>query len=120
MKAKFRQGSFAHPGDPIAYPLATLLPSLVDGEFRYLDIKDVMLRPADLPDFLLGPFSQTALALIHGRAAHGSYWHSQQVARKLVQTIQVFSNRERRHRNCGRRINGISVSGTGTQGFEPR
>ncbi len=46
------------------------------------------MYPTDLPDFLLGPFSQTPLALIHGRSAHGSYWHSQQVANKLVQTIQ--------------------------------
>src|SRR5436190_8515293 len=62
--------NFAHPGDPIAYPLATLLPSLVDGENRYLDVQDVLTHPADLSDFLTEPFSQTQLALLHGGTAH--------------------------------------------------
>ena len=87
MNARLPWRNFAHPGDPIAYPLATLLPSLVDGESRYLDIKDVVMHLTDWRDVLLKPLSQTPLALIRGRAAHGSYWHSQQVAQKLVQTI---------------------------------
>jgi len=88
VNAKLPWQNFAHPGDPIAYPLATLLPSLVDGESRYLDIKDMLIHPADPRDFLLEPFRQTLLALVRGGAAHRSYWHSQQVAQKLAQTIQ--------------------------------
>jgi len=87
MNAKLPWRNFAHPGDPMAYPLATLLPYLVDGESQYLDVEDVVIRPTHLPDFLLGLFSQTPLALIRLRAAHSSYWHSQQVADKLAQTI---------------------------------
>ncbi len=80
--------NFAHPGDPIAYPLATLLPSLVDGESRYLDVQDVVTHPADLSDFVTEPFSQTLLALLHGGTTHGSYWHSVEVAQGIVQSIR--------------------------------
>lgn len=34
--------NFIHPADLIAYPLAELLPALVDSQKRYLDVKDVI------------------------------------------------------------------------------
>ncbi len=80
--------NFAHPGDPIAYPLGTLLPRLVDGESRYLDVQDMLTHPADLSDFVTEPFSQTLLALLHGGTAHSSYWHSLEVAQGIAQSIR--------------------------------
>jgi hypothetical protein len=80
--------NFAHPGDPIAYPLATLLPSMVDSGSQYLDIQDVLTHPADLPDILTEPFSQSLLALLHGGAAHASYWQSKEVALQIAQMIR--------------------------------
>jgi hypothetical protein len=80
--------NFAHPGDPIAYPLEKLLPQLVDGESRYIDIQDILTHPTSLTDFLTGPFSQTLFALLHGGEAHNSYWQNELVAQQIVQAIE--------------------------------
>jgi hypothetical protein len=84
--------NFAHPGDPIAYPLSNTLNNMVDGEKRYLDIQDIVMRNADLFDWLTMPISQTAFALIHGGDAHGSYWQSQEVAQTIANKISQLSN----------------------------
>jgi hypothetical protein len=80
--------NFAHPGDPVAYPLAKLIPKLVDRNSRYLDIQDVITRNANLSDFFNQAVSQTFLALLHGGDAHGSYWRSEEVADTIAQTIR--------------------------------
>jgi hypothetical protein len=80
--------NFIHPGDPVAYPLAKLIPEMVDSNEQYLDIKDVLTHKAELFDFLTEPVSQTALSLLHGGDAHGSYWHSNEVAEIIAQTIR--------------------------------
>lgn len=85
--------NYVHPGDPVAYPLSTLLPTMVDNDGHYLDVQDLLTHPADLSDFLTEPFSQTLLAMLHGGAAHHSYWQSKEVAHKIAQTIrQVAKN----------------------------
>jgi hypothetical protein len=81
--------NFIHPGDPVAWPLEKVIPMLVDGDSQYLDIKDVVTHKADLSDFLFEPASQTALALVHGGDAHGSYFTSMEVAQEIAQTIQA-------------------------------
>lgn len=80
--------NFVHPGDPIAYPLEKLLPDLVDGSNKYLDVQDILTHPTSLTDFLTEPASQTLFALLHGGDAHRSYWDSDQVAEKIVQAIE--------------------------------
>jgi hypothetical protein len=83
--------NFAHPGDPIAYPLSVTLDKMVNGERKYLDIQDVITHNASLFDFLTQPASQTVLALLHGGDAHGSYWQSQEVAQKIAKEIAQLS-----------------------------
>jgi hypothetical protein len=80
--------NFAHPGDPIAYPLEKLLPQLVDAQSQYLDVRDILTHPTSLADFLSEPFSQTLFALLHGGEAHNSYWQNDQVAQKIAQAIE--------------------------------
>ncbi len=80
--------NFAHPGDPIAYPLEKLLPQLVDANNQYLDVHDILTHPVSLTDFLSEPFSQTIFALLHGGEAHNSYWQNDLVAQKIAQAIE--------------------------------
>jgi hypothetical protein len=92
MGRKLPWRNFAHPGDPIAYPLSITLNKMVDGERKYLDIQDVVTRSTSLFDFLTKPVSQSVLALIHGGDAHGSYWQSQEVAQKIAEGIDQLSH----------------------------
>lgn len=81
--------NFMHPGDPIAYPLESVIYSLVDGEHKYLNIQDVLIPTSGFSDFLFKLFSQSPLALLlNGGNAHGSYWESQTVAQKITETIK--------------------------------
>jgi len=77
--------NYIHPGDPIAYTLEELMSSLVDGDKRYLDIRDLITQEAGLFDFLT---EQTVLALLHGGDAHGSYWNSKKVAQEISSVIE--------------------------------
>ena len=77
--------NYAHPGDPIAYPLAGVLPILLEGAQNTVRIEDVVLPG----NFLMKPFSQTMLPLINGGDAHGSYWKSKEVAAAIAQAIQT-------------------------------
>ncbi|MBD2099609.1 hypothetical protein H6F94_01675 [Leptolyngbya sp. FACHB-261] len=81
--------NFIHPGDPVAWPLQPLIFSLVDGLRQYLDLQDVVTRDNDGPlEFLARLTNQNPVAgLLNGGNAHGSYWKSQEVARKIIQTI---------------------------------
>jgi hypothetical protein len=79
--------NFIHPGDPIAYPLKELITNLVDGQSKYLDVQDLITHEAGLFDYLTEPFSQTALALLHGGDAHGSYWTSNKVAEEITKCL---------------------------------
>lgn len=85
--------NYAHPGDPVAYPLATLIPKLVDRNSQYLEMRDVITRNANLSDFFNQAVSQTFFALLHGGEAHGSYWKSEEVAETIAQTIHRTAKR---------------------------
>jgi hypothetical protein len=83
--------NFAHVGDPLAYPLATIIPKLVNiqnGDKQYLDIRDVSTRGSGLLEWLAWFVQKTFLALINGGSAHGSYWKSKQVAQVIIQSIR--------------------------------
>jgi hypothetical protein len=80
--------NFIHPGDPVAYPLATLMTQLVDGNGKYLDVQDVVMHNKELFDFFTQAVSQSVLALLHGGDAHSNYWKSEEVARTIAQTIR--------------------------------
>ncbi|MBM0742369.1 hypothetical protein JOY44_12190 [Phormidium sp. CLA17] len=77
--------NYAHPGDPIAYPLAGVLPILLEGAQNTVRIEDIVVPG----NSLMKLFSQTMLPLINGGDAHGSYWKSKEVAAAIAQTIQT-------------------------------
>lgn len=86
--------NFAHPGDPLASPLATLVPELVDREGRYLAVHDMMTLSQSLEDRFTESFSQSPAALILGRSAHHSYWNSSKVADRIARTIKEAAELE--------------------------
>ncbi len=83
--------NFAHPGDPIAYPLGSVIPKLIDGQRRYLDIQDILTRGSGPLEWLARLLSWSFLALVNGGSAHGSYWKNKKVAQAIVKTIQQSS-----------------------------
>jgi hypothetical protein len=83
--------NYAHPGDPLAYPLEGLLYKLVDKKRDYLEVHDVVTMPGDIGDWMIESFKQSSAALIHAGAAHRSYWNSEIIARRIARTIQETS-----------------------------
>ncbi|HEY9295126.1 MAG TPA: hypothetical protein VIQ31_01900 [Phormidium sp.] len=81
--------NFIHPGDPVAWPLETVLFDSVEEQNKYLDLTDFVSKNEDLTDMIFQRLSQKTLALIHGGDAHGSYWQSKQVADKIAQLIKT-------------------------------
>ena len=77
--------NYAHPGDPIAYPLAGVMPLLLEEAQQYVRINDVIT--GGNPFFRL--FSQTLLPLIKGGEAHGSYWKNQDVSTAIAKAIRL-------------------------------
>lgn len=76
--------NFAHPGDPIAYPLEGVIPMLLDGAAQYVSIQDQI---TDNGNIFIRPFQQRLLPLIWGGQAHGSYWSNQLVAQTIGEII---------------------------------
>jgi hypothetical protein len=83
--------NYAHPGDPLAYPLEELLYQLVDQKRDYLEVHDVVTLPGDMGDWMIESFKQSSAALIRAGAAHSSYWNSEIIARRIAKTIQETS-----------------------------
>jgi hypothetical protein len=79
--------NYLHPGDPLAYPLVELIGDLVDNDQKYLDIRDIISREAEMLDMLTESVSQTTLALLNGGKAHGSYWRSDKVAQEISKVV---------------------------------
>jgi hypothetical protein len=77
--------NFAHPGDPIAYPLEGVMKMLLKENFRYVKVQDVMMSRGNI---LIRPFSQMILPLLWGGKAHGSYWNSSLVVKTISEVIQ--------------------------------
>ena len=80
--------NYAHPGDPLAYPLEELLYQLVDQKRDSLEVHDVVIMPGDIEDRVIESFKQSPAALIHAGAAHHSYWNSEVIASSIARTIQ--------------------------------
>jgi hypothetical protein len=49
----------------------------------------LITHEAGIFDFLTEPVSQTALALLHGGDAHGSYWRSKRVAEEISKVLSA-------------------------------
>lgn len=85
--------NYAHPGDPVAYPLECVIPNLVDGQKQFLDIRDILTSGSGPLEWLAKPLSNTFLALINGGSAHGSYWKNKRVAQTIVETIELSAQK---------------------------
>jgi hypothetical protein len=79
--------NFAHPGDPIAWPLRKTISRILHQiDPRYLpDVQDIITTSPN--DFLFQLVSQNLLAILNGGSAHGSYWQNKKVAEKIAQSI---------------------------------
>jgi hypothetical protein len=77
--------NFAHPGDPIAYPLEGVLPKILDGSDRFVETQDVITDQGNM--FSL-PFSQQLIPLLWGGDAHQSYWDNAITATTISEVIQ--------------------------------
>lgn len=75
--------NYAHPGDPIAYPLEGIMPLFLQEQSDKVQTRDIMTAS----NFLMQPLSQSLLPLVNGGKAHGSYWTSQKVADTIAQVI---------------------------------
>ncbi|GAC1565993.1 MAG: hypothetical protein NVS4B11_36370 [Ktedonobacteraceae bacterium] len=81
--------NFAHPGDPLAYPLDPLLYDIVDGEKRFLTIQDHVASTTGLLDKVLALVKQSMIALVDTANAHNSYWQTEEVAKQIALTISA-------------------------------
>lgn len=78
--------NFIHPGDPVAWPFKQLILDIVEVEEKYLDFKDEIINRSSLIDWIIK--AVFLLSLLHGGNAHGSYWRSEEVAKRIAETIQ--------------------------------
>ena len=76
--------NYAHPADPIAYPLEGVMPLLLSEAREKVQVEDVISKA----NWLMRPFGQTLLPLINGGKAHGSYWTDEKVAESIGQVIR--------------------------------
>jgi hypothetical protein len=76
--------NYAHPGDPIAYPLEGVLPLLLEEARKDVNIADVVTRGS----FFWQLFSRTLLPILDGGNAHGSYWDDREVSSTIAQVIR--------------------------------
>jgi hypothetical protein len=76
--------NYAHPGDPIAYPLGGVIPLFLGTAQNQVNVEDI-LSPTS---WLGGAFGQSILSIINGGNAHGSYWTERKVAQMIGNVIQ--------------------------------
>jgi hypothetical protein len=81
--------NFAHPGDPLAYPLDPLLYDMVDGEKRFLTIQDHVAPTTGWLDKMLALVKKYMIALVNFPNAHISYLQNEEVAKLIAQTISA-------------------------------
>jgi hypothetical protein len=84
--------NYIHPGDPIASPLANVLPDMLDPGGQNLEIRDILTQEPDIfeaPLNMFGDLGEVAQLMLFGGAAHGSYWNSQLVSDQILKTIPI-------------------------------
>ncbi len=83
--------NFMHPGDPIASPLAQLLPELVDRGHQYIDVQDILIPPMGLIEELTNLVSQWPPTILVGLQTHNEYFERNDVAQRIAQAIEQAS-----------------------------
>jgi hypothetical protein len=76
--------NYAHPGDPIAYPLTGVMNASLGEANSFVSIKD-LISPTSYLDQLLG---KSPISIIKGGDAHGSYWDAPSVSKNIVEVIE--------------------------------
>jgi hypothetical protein len=81
--------NFIHPGDPIAWPLETLIGQVIVGAEKYLQVEDILTRGSSPWEYIaqMPIIRQTPLALVNGGSAHGSYWQNKDIAKRIAAQI---------------------------------
>jgi hypothetical protein len=78
--------NFAHPGDPIAWPLERTVSRLM--QTPVIEVTDELVSGSGWLEFLSKRLRHSSWALINGGNAHSSYWHSEKVADRIQHTIR--------------------------------
>jgi hypothetical protein len=76
--------NYAHPGDPIAYPLKGVMDLSLGESNQFVEIEDVMTPTNSWLQFV----NQSILSIIQGGEAHASYWTSPLVSKTIARVIQ--------------------------------
>jgi hypothetical protein len=94
---KLPWSNFVHPGDGIASPLIGVLVHLIDGEKKYLAVRDILVPLAKLfkdplsavlLDRIGWLFRKSVVSAFDTGNAHRSYWRSTRVARGITHLIR--------------------------------
>jgi hypothetical protein len=78
--------NYAHPGDPIAYPLKGVMDLSLDEAKKFVHIEDIVIPTNPL----ISHFGQTKasiLSILWGGDAHGSYWTNKSVIKIIGNVI---------------------------------
>ncbi len=76
--------NYAHPGDPIAYPLKGVMDLSLGAANKFVTIEDI-ITPPNNPLFQF--ISQSIFSIIQGGEAHASYWTSPSVIKTIARVI---------------------------------
>jgi hypothetical protein len=79
--------NYAHPGDPIAYPLTGAMKLSLEDAIRFVSIKDIVTTPS-LLEQAVNLVPVFPLSLLGGGGAHGSYWTNADVAKNIAKVIR--------------------------------
>jgi hypothetical protein len=79
--------NYAHPGDPIAYPLTGAMKLSLQEAIKFVSIKDILTTPNLLAQAInLVPVFP--VSLLGGDSAHGSYWNDTTVIKNIAKVIK--------------------------------
>lgn len=79
--------NYAHPGDPIAYPLTGAMKLSLEDAIKFVSLKDIVTTPNAL-EKIVNWIPVFPVSLLNGGSAHGSYWNDPTVAKNIAQVIK--------------------------------
>jgi hypothetical protein len=79
--------NYAHPGDPIAYPLTGAMKLSLEDAIKFVSIKDIVTTPS-LLEQAVNQVPFFPVSLLGGGGAHGSYWTDATVAKNIAKVIK--------------------------------
>jgi hypothetical protein len=80
--------NYAHPGDPIAYPLKGIMQLSLGDAGKFVEIEDIITPASSWLRF----FDQSIFSIVQGGKAHSSYWNEPLVIKMIAQSIQSSRN----------------------------